>query len=263
MAANDPRARLRAILRRLERELAGVEPGPPVSHVYNPLEYAGEAIGQYVDRFACPQAPRPDRALLVGMNPGPWGMAQTGVPFGAVRRVRDWLGIEAPVRRPLREHPKRPVDGFECRREEVSGDRLWGWAQEAFETPERFFERFFVWNHCPLLFLEESGRNLTPDKLPAETRRRILEPSDRALREVVECLGIGRVVGVGGFAEQRARRALEGLVLDGEPVRIDRIPHPSPASPLANRGWAAQATSHLRALGLEIPDPVSADGQRR
>jgi single-strand selective monofunctional uracil DNA glycosylase len=140
------------------------------------------------------------------------------------------------------------VLGFACTREEVSGDRLWGWAQERFGTPARFFAQFFVWNHCPLLFLEDSGRNVTPDKLRVAPRQAILDPCDRALRRVVELLGFGRVVGVGGFAEVRSRLALEGL-----PVRIDRVLHPSPASPAANRGWAAQASAELRDLGFEVP----------
>ena len=82
------------------------------------------------------------QSLLLGMNPGPWGMAQTGVPFGTVSRVRDWLGIEAPVERPANEHPRRPVLGFGTERDEVSGLRVWGWAQARWGTPERFFERF-------------------------------------------------------------------------------------------------------------------------
>ena len=38
------------------------------------------------------------------------------------------------------------------------------------DTAEAFFERFFVHNYCPLVFLEESGRNRTPDKLPKAER---------------------------------------------------------------------------------------------
>ena len=123
----------------------------------------------------------PVRVLYFGMNPGPFGMAQTGVPFGEVAAVRDWLGIEAPVERPAREHPKRRVEGFACRRSEVSGARLWGWARARFGTPERFFARFFVWNWCPLGFLADSGANLTPAELPAAERRALEAVCDRAL----------------------------------------------------------------------------------
>ena len=46
-------------------------------------------------------------------------------------------------------------------------------------------------------------------------------------------------------AEARATEALTGTT-----VRTGRILHPSPASPLANRGWAAAATGQLLALGV-------------
>ena len=39
-------------------------------------------------------APGRKEAVFLGMNPGLWGMAQTGVPFGTVSLVRDWMGIE-------------------------------------------------------------------------------------------------------------------------------------------------------------------------
>ncbi len=181
------------------------------------------------------------------MNPGPWGMAQTGVPFGAVSAVRDWMGIDEPVGRPPREHPKRPIEGFACTREEVSGARLWGWARERFKTPKRFFARFFVGNYCPFLFLDEGGRNVTPDKLRAEEHRAVHEPCDRALRRVAEHLGVRWAIGVGAYAEKRARTALDGL-----DVRIGRVLHPSPASPAANRGWSEAATRQLRELGIEV-----------
>jgi len=216
---------------------------PPVAYVYNPLDYAARPHRLYLERYA---RGRPE-AVLVGMNPGPWGMAQTGVPFGAVSRVRDWLGIEAAVGKPPREHPQRPVEGFACRREEVSGARLWDWARDTFGTPERFFARVYVTNYCPLLFLDEGGRNLTPDKLAATDREALVEPCDRALRRFVEELAPRLVVGVGAYAEQRARTALVGL-----DVEIGRILHPSPASPAANRGWGEKATEQLRELGLEL-----------
>ena len=184
------------------------------------------------------------------MNPGPWGMVQTGVPFGEIEHVRDWLGLEAPVARPAAEHPKRPIEGFSCSRREVSGRRLWGWARERFGTPERFFARFFVWNYCPLVFMEESGRNRTPDKLPVAERDPLFAACDRALAEAVEVLGVRRIVGIGKFAEGRAREALAG-----RDVEIGSILHPSPASPAANRGWAEQAEAGLAALGVELPPP--------
>jgi len=232
------------VARELGREIAALEFGPPVTHVYNPLDYAWEASVEYMKRFGV----GPKEVVFLGMNPGPWGMAQTGVPFGEVTVVRDWLQINVPVGKPEHEHPKRLVLGLECPRHEVSGERLWGWARDSFGTPEAFFERFFIWNYCPLSFMEESGRNRTPDKLSAAERKQLFEVCDRALRQAMLALDPSLVVGVGRFAEDRARSALDGVA-----VRIGRILHPSPASPAANRGWREKAVAELHELGVEVP----------
>jgi single-strand selective monofunctional uracil DNA glycosylase len=228
----------------LSNEVDRLHFAPPVAHVYNPLDYAWKAHTQYLERYGS----APKEFLLLGMNPGPWGMAQTGVPFGEVRAVRDWLGIDAEIGRPDREHPKRVVDGLGCTRSEVSGARLWGWARDRFGSPNSFFRNFFIANYCPLAFLEESGRNRTPDKLPAAEKGPLLEICDRALRRTVEYLQPRLVIGVGVFAEARAR-----ISLDGIEVTIGRMLHPSPASPAANRGWAEQAEVELRELGVQLP----------
>ena len=229
--------------RRLSREASKLDFGEPVTHVYNPLDYAWTPHRLYLERYGA----APKEVVLVGMNPGPWGMAQTGVPFGEVSLVRDWLGIESAVEAPGDQHPRRPIEGFSCRRSEVSGRRVWGWARDRFGAPEVFFERFFVANYCPLSFMEESGRNRTPDKLPAAEREPLLEICDRALVRAVEALEPELVIGIGKWAEARARQALEKL-----DVRVGRVLHPSPASPLANRGWAEQAERQLEDLGVRI-----------
>ncbi len=213
----------------------------PITHVYNPLTYARDAHIQYVRKFAKPCA----EVILLGMNPGPWGMAQTGVPFGEVNLVRDWLGITAEIGQPSNEHPKRPVLGFACQRSEVSGKRLWGWAKDSFGTPSRFFKRYFVANYCPLVFMESSGRNFTPDKLPAAKRERLFGACDESLRLLVNYIQPRYVIGIGVFAEKRAQVAMEGV-----DVSIGRILHPSPASPQANRNWAGAITKQLAEYGL-------------
>jgi single-strand selective monofunctional uracil DNA glycosylase len=233
--------RLLAAARRLRRELAPLRFGPPVAHVYDPLDYAWRGYAAYVEAFGA--APR--RVVFVGMNPGPFGMAQTGVPFGDVGMVRGFLGIEAPIGRPAREHPKRPVLGFTCPRGEVSGRRLWGAVARRFGTAERFFAEHFIANYCPLAFLEASGRNRTPDQLPARERAPLFSACDRHLRRVVELLEPEWVIGIGGFAEARAREALAGSA-----AKIGRILHPSPASPAANRHWEASVERALRELGV-------------
>jgi single-strand selective monofunctional uracil DNA glycosylase len=234
---------LHTITDALLKELRPLRFGPPVTHVYNPLEYARKPYDRYLELYSS----RPKEIVLLGMNPGPWGMAQTGVPFGEVATVKDWLRLQAPVGTPAETHPKRPVQGFACPKSEVSGRRLWGWAQETFATPEQFFARFFVINYCPLLFIESSGRNRTPNNLRIAERKPLIEACDRALRRTIQWFRPRYVVGVGRFAEERAHAALTGLE-----VRIGNISHPSPANPKANRGWDGLIMNELEALGIEF-----------
>jgi single-strand selective monofunctional uracil DNA glycosylase len=237
-----------ALSRELSRAVSGLRFAPPVAYVYAPLDYARAPHEAYLERFGAGRK----EVLLVGMNPGPFGMAQTGVPFGDVGMVRDFLGIEGTVTKPEREHADRPVLGFSCPRGEVSGKRLWGFARSSFGTAARFFERFFVWNYCPLAFLEASGKNRTPDKLPKSEQAALFEACDTALVRLVGELGPSHVVGVGAFAKDRAERALAGL-----PLRIGSVLHPSPASPRANLGWERLAREELRNIGVDWPDPLA------
>jgi len=238
---------LRAAARALARAVDRLEFGPPVSHVYDPLAYAWRAHAAYIDAFGATRK----RVVYVGMNPGPFGMAQTGVPFGEVASVRDWLGISAKVDRPAREHPKRPVEGFACARSEVSGTRVWGALREHFGSPERFFSHSFIANYCPLMFMEASGRNRTPDKLPLRERAPLFDACDAHLRRLLGALEPEWVVGVGAFAEQRCRAVAEPLG-----VQVACVLHPSPASPRANRDWAGQARRQLQEVGICRPSPA-------
>jgi single-strand selective monofunctional uracil DNA glycosylase len=212
----------------------------PVSHVYLPLDYAWEAHRQYLERYGTSRK----RVVFLGMNPGPWGMAQTGIPFGEVSAVRDWLGIEARIAQPDCVHPKRPVEGFACKRSEVSGQRLWGLFASRFATAEAFFREHFVLNWCPLVFMEESGRNRTPDKLPADEQRALNATCDRHLARALAILDPQCAVGVGGFATACLRRVAPAS------LSIASILHPSPASPIANRGWAEVALRQLHTQGI-------------
>ncbi len=274
---------------------------PPVAYVYNPLDYARATAADFHRRYAIGTG----KMLLLGMNPGPWGMAQTGVPFGEVNMVRDWLGIKGKITKPTREHPKRPVMGLDCHRSEVSGRRVWGWARDTFGTPDRFFEHFFVANYCPLMFLDADARNITPDKLQAKERTALETLCDRALINLVNQLQPRRIIGIGKYAESRARAAIantcavchcsvssaddpprtistsanqsplrkqrtsssnlrkqvtnqnrdrKGAATQSEQVEtiqtipISSIPHPSPANPAANRGWAKMIDEQLLPL---------------
>ena len=231
------------LIKNMLEDLKGLKFDPPVSHIYNPLDYAFAAYKQYLTIYGGP----PKEIVLLGMNPGPWGMAQTGVPFGEINAVKDWLGIEALVAVPSRVHPKRPILGFECSRSEVSGRRLWGWVKSTFKTPADFFSRFFVANYCPLMGIDAGGRNRSPDKLSAARKAPLLKACDRSLRELVRWLTPRYVVGVGRFAETRARHALRDF-----DIAIGRITHPSPANPKANRGWEAIIEQELKDLGIRF-----------
>lgn len=229
----------------LSREVEGLQFDPRiVPWIYNPLDYAWKSHEHYLLRYARPSC----RVIFLGMNPGPWGMAQTGVPFGEVSVVREWLGIDAPISKPQREHPKRPIQGMGCPRSEVSGRRLWGLFADRFGSADRFFRQHFVANYCPLVFMEESARNLTPDKLPSDARVALESACDHHLQRLVELLQPAWIVGVGAFAEKCAHRARAAS--KASELQVAKILHPSPASPAANRDWAGTATRQLTALGI-------------
>ena len=227
----------------LREELGGLRFSEPVAYVYQPLEYAWEPHRRYLAEFGAGRK----RVLFLGMNPGPFGMAQTGVPFGEVASVRDWMGIEGEVGKPAREHPKRPIEGFACKRSEVSGRRLWGLFAERFGKAEAFFEEHFVLNYCPLVWMSGTGANLTPDKLRAAEMAPVEEACLGHLARAIGALEPSFLIGVGAFAEERLRRA---AVAAGSGAAIGKVLHPSPASPAANRGWAEAAERQLRELGV-------------
>jgi single-strand selective monofunctional uracil DNA glycosylase len=227
--------------KRLRDAVAELRFAAPVAHVYNPLIYAWRAHAMYLRRYGNGRK----RVLFLGMNPGPFGMAQTGVPFGQIAAVRDWLGIQARIDHSPDEHPKRPVMGFDCARSEISGQRLWGLFAKRFGAAEEFFEEHTVMNYCPLAFCEKSGRNRTPDKLPGKERTALFAACDEHLQEIVRILEPEWLIGVGDFATKRARE-----VIADSPPRVGQILHPSPACPASNNDWAGIATMQLRQLGI-------------
>lgn len=229
--------------RRLADELRDLAFSPPVAYTYRTLDYTWPAQVEYLGRFGVGSK----RVLFMGMNPGPFGMTQTGVPFGEVAAVRDWMRIETAIGKPAIEHPKRPIEGFQCKRSEVSGRRLWGLFADKFKTPDAFFEDHFVINYCPLVWMSETGANLTPDKLRAAEMLPVERACLQHLEEVIALMQPSYLIGVGAYAEERLRRAAEHC---GSEAVVGRILHPSPASPAANRGWAEAATRQLIDLGV-------------
>jgi len=216
-----------------------------VNHVYNPLIYAKEAHQDYLIKYGSGKK----RVLFLGMNPGPWGMAQTGIPFGEISYSKNWLDIEGNILQPENSHPKRPIEGWNCSRSEVSGRRLWELMKEKYKTATAFFEKHYIENYCPLVFMEESGKNLTPDKLPAVERTALTEICDIHLRKVIEIMEPEYLVGVGKYAEKNFLRVVKSMGKEDQ-YKISAILHPSPANPHANRGWAEAVTKQLIEQGI-------------
>jgi len=244
-AMNKVKSGLVAAAKHLRNELEPLSFSAPVCWVYHPLQYAWSAHEVYLKRYAVGSC----RVFLLGMNPGPWGMAQTGVPFGEIEAVRNYLQIETAIDKPAREHPKRPIEGFLCKRSEVSGKRLWGLFAERYPDPDDFFAEHFVSNYCPLVFMDDGARNVTPDKLAASETKQLDAICDSHLRKCLLLLQPEFAVGVGAYAQDCLKRVCHSdTKLKG--IAISKILHPSPASPAANRGWAQQATAQLKAAGI-------------
>ena len=210
-----------------------------VDAVYNPLVYAWEPHRAYLELASGGGA----KTLLLGMNPGPHGMGQMGIPFAATSVVRDLLKItDLEVGQPSTPHPKRPISGLDWPKEEVSGTRLWGLLANEYGSAESIFKSVFLLNHCPLmLFSGERATNITPDKITGPTTKALLERCDDHLREVVDIMQIEQVIGVGRYSEKRALNALSGI-----DISITTCWHPSPASPLANRNKGEDWKKNVR-----------------
>ena len=231
-----------AAAQKLSAQVGRLNFSAPVTHVYNPLDYAWAAHESYLRKFGAGKK----RVVFLGMNPGPFGMGQIGIPFGEIAAARDWLKITAPIQKPAKEHPKRPIQGWECTRSEVSGRRLWKLFAARFGTPEKFFAEHFVGNFCPLAFLSETGSNVTPDKISKSERARLEKICGEHLRRVLEILEPEWLIGIGAFARKQGE-----LAAAGTNIRVGQILHPSPASPKANRhDWGQTATQELVALGV-------------
>ena len=240
----------------LEAEIAELSEGveklvlPRAAYRYNPLRYACRPHLEYLRRFGLNQR----RVLLLGMNPGPWGMAQTGIPFGDPVMVRDWMGIDAEVDPFPAAHPRVPVRGFDSHRREGSGTRLYSWARARFGLAEAFFRTFFVANYFPLLLLDDSGTNLTPATLSSLERAAISQACDVQLCRTIERIQPETVLGVGRYAASQLERV---VATQKYRVQLGCILHPSPANPRANRSWEKEVETELLAHGIDVSSYAS------
>ena len=75
------------LTRRFSKKMGGLRFGGAVANVYNPLDYARIPHEEYLRRYAAGEK----TAVFLGMNPGPFGMAQTRFTWACpvFRRARD------------------------------------------------------------------------------------------------------------------------------------------------------------------------------
>lgn len=220
-----------------------------VDTYYNPLSYALPVHREYLEKYASSTK----KGFFLGMNPGPWGMAQTGIPFTDPHIARDWMELpEHPVGTPADERSDRPVEGWSSDRKEASGQRLHGYFRNLYGSLDDFFEIGFVVNYCPLVLFSEEGTNLTPEDLLKADREPLFEACDPYLEELLDFLEPDVLVGVGRFAQRRLAD-----VRDLEQEDVAYLPHPSPASPIATRDggdyWRGLVREVLVDTGLYEP----------
>lgn len=251
-----------------------------VSHVYNPLSYMATAheawLSRYVQYGECDEvAVTPSPYLILGMNPGPWGMVQTGVPFGDVPNAGKLIGVRdgstpftaqipcgvslpaifKPQLDGIQLHPKRPVQGFACTRVEASGDRLWGGLATVWGLLDAVLDDCFAMNYCPLAYFSgEAGENVTPEAFikagPYRDEAYAQELDDVCgayLRTVMRAMDTKVVLAIGRYAERKAKIAAS--MVANKPAVV-YLTHPSPLATRNAEQWAEMARTTMQAAGV-------------
>ncbi len=202
-------------LEKVDWEFAGI--------VCNPLVYAWENYAEYV-RMSVSNS---SIILFLGMNPGPYGMMQTGVPFGDINAVKNYLKISGTVLEPECNPPHKRVEGMKISRGEISGQKFWKMAS-TYGSPEEFFAVASVFSFCPLAFID-GRRNITPDELPVSDRKTIDRICGSSLSALLDILSPSRCIALGHYAEKR-------LLSSGVDAPV-YFPHPSPRNPKSMEFW--------------------------
>lgn len=218
-------------------------------YIYNPLQYAWDVHKSFLVKFVTHKID----VLFLGMNPGPFGMMQTGVPFGEINAVKDYLKINGKIEKPLKEHKKRPILGFDTTRNEVSGLRFWGMIQKHFPNANCFFDTCTVFNYCPLVFISntDTAKNITPDKLPKSEQNALDEICSDYLSSVISILQPSVLIGVGKYSEQKLQRIVNKIkIYENNKPFVTSIIHPSPANPKANSNWIEKTENYLCEIGI-------------
>lgn len=226
-------------------------------HVWNPGRYGASWHRRF--RRMVPLESNP--VILFGLNPGPYGMAQTGIPFTDVKRLRERLPrlaasleIHGPVEVPGLAPPSlRP---FLTRSFESSAVRIYRFLDLAWGSAEEGWRKVGVANPCSLLFMDAAGKNRTPADLQgAVSRRRSAGHSAAELREA--CDRLRRKAALEAMAAVRPR----GVVLLGKDVQKalgsvtvkvvgarDVLPWEHPARAVPTR-WARGLLGEIRRRG--------------
>ncbi|KAK6639299.1 hypothetical protein RUM43_007571 [Polyplax serrata] len=238
--------KLLAIEHQMCSELNNLKFTPPIDYVYNPLLYAKDLHENFIKKYFenCSK-----KILFLGMNPGPWGMCQTGIVFGDKDHVKEWLKLCGQVNKPKKEHPRKKITGLDCSRKEISGKKFWGFFRKLCQTPEQFFQHSFVYNLCCLAFVDTSGKNITPPEIKdIQVRNRLLNICNETFVKIIKEFKFEIVIGVGKFAEKNAITELRRNGLSN--VKVLSIPHPSPRSAKIFRVWEEMTLKKLKEYDL-------------
>lgn len=265
-----------------------------VSHVYNPLRYMWPAHERFLSRHyvrereSLPNVGRLDlyrpagtaksrRYLILGMNPGPHGMVQTGLPFGDVVNAAAMLGyktgdqIPAPDLASVALHPSRPVIGLSATRREASGERLWGGLASIWGSLDAVLADCFAANYCPLAYFADdaSGTNVTPEEFGKRTVNGKPNPRyDTAyaaeldevclpyLVRVARAMRVEVILAVGRYAEVKAK-IIAALCPEATrrcpSPKVVYLTHPSPLATRSAGEWATMARHALDAACVLPP----------
>lgn len=196
--------------------------------IYNPLEYCLDPFIQYLEKGG-----EKRDIVFLGMNPGPFGMMQNGIPFGASNFVNNYLNIEKDFDKQKieKEHPKYKIIGKNIERQEISGTKLWGLIQSFYPDSNTFLENQIVLNYLQLAILDkEKGKNITPDKLNKDVRTKIENICDNQLREILDILESKVLIGVGKYSYDSLLRVKKN-------EKVIKINHPSPLNARYFKTW--------------------------
>lgn len=229
----------------LVSQLNNLNYGPNVEYIYSPLDYASNLHKVFLKKFLCTSK----KVLFLGINPGPWGMCQTGIPFGEVNIVRSYLRVDGEVLTPTNCHPQRPITGLNCHRSEVSGKRLWDLFIELSEgDPYKFFKDCFIHNYFPLALMNNNAKNITPGDLKSEYQKELQEICDKSLSDILTLFHTEIIVAIGKYAEKRSNEVVKKFRLTN--IKVVQIPHPSPRSVGTAEKWKKETLVQLKSYNI-------------